>query len=61
MKLKKITGHGYGKCIDTQELNKITASNFAARIKQGNLASKNDIANFVKKTGLMKNQRKKLL
>ena len=32
--------------ITTQEFNKLTSENFAVRLKQGNLASKNDIANF---------------
>ena len=30
--------------------NLITAENFAARLAQANLASKSDVANFVKKT-----------
>ena len=34
----------------TQEFNKLTLENFAARLKQVNLASKSYIANFVKKT-----------
>ena len=34
----------------TQQFNKLTSENFTARLKQANLASKNDIANFVKKT-----------
>ena len=33
----------------TQEFNKLTSENFTARLKQGNLGSKNDIADFVKK------------
>ena len=52
---KKDTDHDHGIYIITQELNKLTADNFAARLKQANLASKNDIANFVKKDFLMKN------
>ena len=32
--------------ITTQEFNKLTSENFAVRLKQANLASKNDIANF---------------
>ena len=36
--------------ITTPEFNKLTGENFAARLAQANLASKNDIANFVKKT-----------
>ena len=30
-------------------LKKLTSENFTARLKQANLASKNNIANFVKK------------
>ena len=50
MKLKKITDHHHDKYITTPEFNKLTAENFAARLKQINLASKSDIDNFVKKT-----------
>ena len=46
---KKILDDDHGEYITTQEFNKSTADNFAARLKQGNLASKNDIADFVKK------------
>ena len=46
---KKITDHNHDKYITTPEFNKLTAENFAARLAQANLASKNDIANFVKK------------
>ena len=45
---KKITDHDYTKYI-TQEFNKLISENFAARLAQANLASKKDIANFVKK------------
>ena len=31
-------------------MNKLTADNFGRRLKQANLASKDDIADFVKKT-----------
>ena len=34
----------------------MTSENFTARQKQANLASKSDIANFVKKTDLNKNE-----
>ena len=44
----KIPDHS--KCITTPESNKLAAENFAARLAQVNLPSKNDIANFVKKT-----------
>ena len=50
MKLKKkiITDHGYYRYIATQEFNKLTSGIFAARLAKVNLASKTDIANFVK-------------
>ena len=32
--------HDYGKCIATQEFNKVRAENFEARLKQANLPSK---------------------
>ena len=50
MKLKKITDHDRSnKYITTQEFNKLTAENVAARLAQANLASKNDIAALLKK------------
>ena len=46
----KITDHDHSiKYITTPEFNKLTAENFAARLKQANLASKSDTANFIKK------------
>ena len=33
-----------------QLMIKLTSEDFTARLKQANLASKNDIANFIKKT-----------
>ena len=52
MKLKKIiTDHDQrNKYLTTQEFNKLTALNFAARSAQANLASKFNIDNFIKKT-----------
>ena len=47
---KITTDHDHDKCITTQEFNSVTSENFTARLKQANLASKSDIANFVKKT-----------
>ena len=44
---KKITDHDQYKYITTPEFNKLTAENFAARLKQANLADKTDITNFV--------------
>ena len=61
---KKITDHNYDKYITTQEFNNITSEHFAARLAQVNLASKNDIADFVSKTDFhdkLKNSNKKLL
>ena len=53
---KITTDHDHDKYITIQEFNKITAENFTARLAQANLASKNDIANLVKKTDLNKNE-----
>ena len=47
---KKITDHDCDKYITTPEVNKLRAESFAARLQQAKLASKSDIANFVKKT-----------
>ena len=51
MKLKKkiTTDYDHDNYISTQEFTKLTSESFNARIKQENLASKNDITNFVKK------------
>ena len=60
---KKIADHDHDKYITTPEFNKLTAENFAARLAQVNLASKSDVANFVKKTDSddkLKNLNKKL-
>ena len=46
----KINGHDHALYITTQEFNKLTADNFAARLAQANLASKDDITKFLKKT-----------
>ena len=46
---KKINDLDHDKYISTQEFNRLTAENFAARLKQSNLPIKNDIADFVKK------------
>ena len=57
----KIPDHS--KYITTPEFNKITAENFAARLSQTNLASKNDVAVLVNKTELddkLRNLNKKL-
>ena len=45
----KINDHDHDKYITISEFNKLTIDSFEARLKQGNLASKTDIANFVNK------------
>ena len=52
---QKIVDHDHCKYITTQEFNKLASENFAARLKQANLASKNDISDLVKKQILMIN------
>ena len=47
---KVTTYHDHDKYITTQQFNKLTSESFTARLKQANLASKHDLANFVKKT-----------
>ena len=44
---KVTTDNYHDKYITTQEFNKLTAENFTARLAQANLASINDIANFL--------------
>ena len=44
---KNTTDHDHDKYITTQEFNKLT-ENFTARLKQADLASKSDVANFIK-------------
>ena len=53
---KITTDHDHDKYITTQEFNKLTAENFTARSAQASLASKSDLANFVQKTDLNKNE-----
>ena len=60
---KKNSDHNYDKYITNLEFIKLTAENFPARLAQANLASKSDIANFVKKTDFddkLKNVNKKV-
>ena len=55
MKLEKKLDHDHSnKYITSPEFNKVTAVNFSARLKQTNLASKSEVADFVKDI-LMKN------
>ena len=61
--MKKKNDHDHDKYITTQEFNKLTSGNFAARPAQANSASKNDIANFINKTDFddkLKNLKKKV-
>ena len=44
-----------------KDFNKLTSEDFTARLERGNLASKSDIANFVKKTGFDDKPKTKLL
>ena len=50
LKKKKITDHNHDKYIATPAFNNSASENVAARLKQENLASKNETANFVNKT-----------
>ena len=43
---KKLNDDHGNKYITTQEFNRLTAENFAARLKQANLATKAEIADF---------------
>ena len=60
---KKITDHDHDKFITTPTFNMLKAENFASRFAQANLATKIDIASFVKKTDFddkLKNLNKKV-
>ena len=46
VKLKKKLDHDHNKYITTQKINILTAENFVARLEEGKLASKADIADF---------------
>ena len=50
MENKFATYHDHDKYITTQEFKKLTSENFTSRLKQASLGSKNNIANFAKKT-----------
>ena len=50
LKKKKFDHDRNCKYITTQEFNKLTVETFAAWLKQSNLATKADIADFVKDT-----------
>ena len=49
---KTMLDHKHDKYITTEEFNKLTADNFAARIKEAKLVTKTDIADFPQKTDL---------
>ena len=54
VKFKRIADHEHSnKYIITYECSKLTPENYAARLKRANLASKNEIADFVKKTNIL--------
>ena len=48
LKKKKNGDHNHAKYVTFQEFNKLTEDIFALKLGQANLASKNDIADFVK-------------
>ena len=48
-KNKITTDYDHDKYITTQEFNKLIAEDYTARLKHTDLASTNDIANFVKR------------
>ena len=50
IKNKITASYDHDKHVTTQEFDKLTSENFTAKLKQVNLASKNDIAKFVKKS-----------
>ena len=53
----KITSdNDHDRYITTEKFNKLPSENFTARLAKANLASKSNIANFVKKTDLNKNE-----
>ena len=56
MENKITTDHDHDKYITTKEFNKLSSENFTARLAQADLASKSDIANFLEKTDLSKNE-----
>ena len=58
--IEKNTDHDHDKYITTLEFNKLTSENIAARLKQKNVASLSDIANFVNKTDFDKKKKKML-
>ena len=45
---KKLTDHDHDKCINNTKFNKLTAENFAARLKPANLVTKTDFDDKLK-------------
>ena len=41
-----MTGHDYDKYVTLSKVNKLTAENFTARLKQASLVNKSGIPNF---------------
>ena len=52
MKMERKVDNDHDKYITAQEFNKLILESFAVRLAQANLASKSDIANFVKKADI---------
>ena len=46
----EINDHNHTKYMPTQKCNRLTSKKFTARLAEANLASKNDLAYFEKKT-----------
>ena len=55
MKKKVTNNHDHDKYITTQEFNKLIFDNFVARLAEARLASKSDVANFIKRQIFMIN------
>ena len=53
---KITTDHDHDKYFTTQQFSKLTSENFTARLSQANLARRSDIANYVKKANLNKDE-----
>ena len=58
---KITTDHSHDKYITIQEFSNLTVEHFNTILAQENLASKNDIAYFVKKTTKKQNQKQILM
>ena len=55
---KKLTDHNHDEYITTPKLNKLTAENFAARLKQANLVTKTDFDDKLKSFNQKTNSKK---